>query len=175
LRQFRDNFVQIASFRKVQHPPIDGNLPRADAEESAEIDDGGPYLPGMVNHDVDNAPHVITIGALDRFTEDRIGHIAVNNDGRHAGICGLSRRGLRRGRLRRRRLRGRRLSGRRLGGGGLGRCRLGWRRLGCGGLRNRLAGSRCRRTGGRSRRCRGLCRGGSRCRLGRHRRLRGRR
>ena len=79
----------------MQHAPVNGNFPRPDAEEAAEIDDGGPHLSSVVNHDIDNTPHVVTIGALHGLAENGIGHIAIDHDRRHS-VTGR----LRRGRLR---------------------------------------------------------------------------
>jgi len=69
----------------VQYTPIDRDFPRADTKESAKVDDGGAHQAGMVDHDIDNAPHVIAAGTLHRFAEECVRGIAFDDDGRRFG------------------------------------------------------------------------------------------
>ncbi|HVJ42914.1 MAG TPA: hypothetical protein VM639_15525 [Dongiaceae bacterium] len=88
MRQIGDDLVHAAVRRKVQDAPVDCDFSRADAEEAAEIDDGGPHQPGMVDHDVDDTPHVVAAGALHRFAKKRVSRLAFDDDRGCLGVAG---------------------------------------------------------------------------------------
>src|SRR5262249_30815436 len=48
-RELERDAVRPAVRREVQRVPIDRDLAAADAEEAAEIDDGRPHLPGLID------------------------------------------------------------------------------------------------------------------------------
>ncbi len=75
----------------MQHAPIHRDFPCSDAKESTKIDDGGPHHAGMVDHHVDDAPHVIAGGTLHRLAEKCVGCATVDDDGWRFGIAWLSR------------------------------------------------------------------------------------
>src|SRR5215831_5743012 len=55
LAQFqRDAVALVVDPPEMQRVPVDHNLAAADAEEAAEVDDGGAHRAGAVNDDVDN-------------------------------------------------------------------------------------------------------------------------
>src|SRR3954468_24531094 len=53
-----------------QPAPIDRDLARADAEEPAEVDDGGADMPVLADNDIDDPPHVLIGAAAYALADD---------------------------------------------------------------------------------------------------------
>ena len=83
LGQFqRDAVARVVGGREVQHIPVHGDLAAADTHESAEIDDGGAGLAGLVDDDVDDAPHVFVGVAAHLTAQDALHVTGVEHNGR---------------------------------------------------------------------------------------------
>src|ERR1700722_6004126 len=66
LGQFkRDAVALVGDAAKMQRIPIDNDLPAADAEKTAEVDDGGAHRAQAVDDHIDDTPHVFFGGAPD--------------------------------------------------------------------------------------------------------------
>ena len=98
----RDPLAGFAGLRKMQRVPVDRDLAAADAEEAAEIDDGGAHLAGAVDQHIDDPAHILVGGAAHlaaenafdlMFVED--GHFRGGRRRRIAagGVAGIRRRG----------------------------------------------------------------------------------
>ena len=65
---------------KMQRGPIHRDLAAADAEEAAEVDDGGAHLAAAVHQHVDDAAHILVGGAA-HFTAENALDLVVGKDG----------------------------------------------------------------------------------------------
>jgi hypothetical protein len=61
--------VALISGCKLERSPGNDNPSTPHAEKTAEIDHGGPYLPPLVDKDVDNSAQIFPRAAADLFTE----------------------------------------------------------------------------------------------------------
>src|SRR3954452_23100859 len=59
----RELHGDLAGGPEFQRAPIDRDLARTDAEESAEVDDGGTDMPVLAHDDIHDPPHVLICAA----------------------------------------------------------------------------------------------------------------
>ncbi|MEA3022757.1 MAG: hypothetical protein QOK01_1609 [Alphaproteobacteria bacterium] len=130
-----DDVLLAIVAQEFEHRPIDRDLAAADAQESAEIDDGRARLAVAIDHHVDEAAHVLAGDAAHALAENGLRVAGVEHDGRRRRLYGgnrnlgrdVGRRGLSLGRVRGR-LRGLRRSRRHRGRNFRGRRNLRQRR-----------------------------------------------
>jgi hypothetical protein len=63
----------------VQCAPIDRNLSAADAEKSSEVDDGSPQISSVIDQYINDAAHILVVGADHFFPEDTLDLMVVEN------------------------------------------------------------------------------------------------
>ena len=78
----RDHIAFRIIGRKMQGLPIDRNFPAADPKKAAEINDGGARLSVAINNDIDEASHIFAGGAANIFSENWLGVLCIDDDGR---------------------------------------------------------------------------------------------
>ena len=75
----RDRAPRLARRREMQRIPVDRDLAAADAEEAAEIDDGGAHLTGAVDQHVDDPAHILVGGAAHLAAENALDLMVVED------------------------------------------------------------------------------------------------